>query len=217
MPILVLRRFAREGARLAVPVLLAASLTMAARTRGAECECIQCPPFEDGYVLIGYLSEPTEPATELQTVEVLFEPLGAGDPEAYTLKVFELDQTEDDAPLCLQSPQLVGEQPLVVANGLPVPPATARWELAVLEPSIWTGPGNRLFAVETTREHLLDSLTRPLFAEATSWERARTYFSLDGGFQWCPLSEVELTYLLGDESACLLDDSIYIKIHVKPN
>lgn len=222
MPELILRqrKIAREGARFAVPVLLAASLTAACWAQGSECQCTQCPPLTQGDVLIGYLADqPTNPPAKLQSVDVLFDLVGGGGipQEEYTLKLFELDDGVESAPLALENPLLLGEQTFVVENEPAGAAPTARWELVVLQTPVWTGPGNPLIAIDTTPEQMQDGVAPLLFAQATSWEEVRTYFSVDGGSCWCPLGDVDLAYLLGDETGCLLDDSIYIRINVEPN
>lgn len=220
MPVLILRQpeIVRAGIRLAVPVLLAASLTVAARGQGFACECSNCPPLAQDNVLIGYLAELPESPAEVQTVEVLFDLVSeSNSQEGYTLKVFELDEGVGFAPLLLQNPQPVLEQTFVVDNRSAGPAVTARWELLELQTPVSTGLGNPLIAIDTTPEQMQNGSVRLLFAEAASWQQARTYFSVDGGSCWCPLDDLELAYLLGDATLCGLDGSIFIKVNVNPN
>lgn len=218
MPVLILRqrRIVRAGARLAAPLLLAASLTVAAWGQGPACECPNCPPLVQGNVLIGYLAELPETPTMLQSVEVLFDLVNESSPqEGYTLKVFELAQGVDFAPSFIQNPQLVLEQTFDVDTVSTVPAVTARWELVELQTPVLTGLGNPLVVIDTTPGQLQNGSARLLFAEA-DWEQARTYYSADGGSCWCPLDDPNLAYLLGDETLCPLDGSIFIKINVNP-
>ncbi|MEM7351730.1 MAG: hypothetical protein AAF657_13115 [Acidobacteriota bacterium] len=170
-------------------------------------------------VLIGYLAPPEPPLDSIVSVRMSFEVFELGAPqELFTLKVFDVGFEEEVVSEAVQVAEEIvkvdGIDPLQPNEiWIGQPPAPMQWiELTLAEPLIDTS-GNLLFAIELQPSQLLWGSALLPHIEKECGE-PRSYFSIDGGATWDPLTVEELACL--GQPTCEDNGSTNLRINVQP-